>query len=208
MQKLQKLARLYAGSMVVNLAMFAIIIRVYTEPFSLVMDPFSWLGRMAALDGSPNTASFLLFTATILFNIFIWKQILNLISESSLWSYQAVHILGYLVLAGLLLMLFPCDRFDAIHSTGGGFVKGGLWAFSALMLYRFRDEFNPRVYIIMQLVLFGSVLFCGVSFLHDSYLKGFSQRPLLLAIVTINSICLNAGLKSRTESAASDGRGC
>jgi hypothetical protein len=201
MQNLQKLARLYAGAMVVNLAMLVIIIRVYSEPFSLMMDPFSWLGRTAALDGSPNTGSFLLFNATLLFNVFIWKQILVLISESSVWSYPPVRILGYLILAGFLLMFFPCDRFDAIHSTGGGLVKGGLWAFSTLMLYRFKDEFNPWVFMILQLVLLSSVLFCGVSFLRDSFLKGFSQRPLLLAIIAITSICLNAGLKNRTVSA-------
>ncbi|MGM0689564.1 MAG: hypothetical protein ACQESO_08275 [Bacillota bacterium] len=198
MKNLQRLAGLYAGAMLVNLVMLAIILHFYSEPFSLLMDPFSWLGRMAALDGSPNTVSFILFFATIIFNILVWKKILALISESSIWRYPSVRILGYLVLTGFILMLFPCDRFDAIHSTGGVFVKGGLWAYSTLMLNRFRNEFNPRLYVILQLVLLGSVLFCGVSFLQDSPLKGFSQRPLLLAIIAINSICFKTGLKSRT----------
>ncbi len=200
MQNLQKLARIYITVIAVNLAMLVIMIVIYVDSFSLLMNPYSWLGRTAALDGTPNTGSFLIFSATLIFNIFIWKQILNLLSDSSVWRYVLVRVLAYLVLAGFIIMLFPCDRFDPVHSTGGGLVKGGLWALSAFMLYYFRGEFNIRVFYVLQFILFVSVLFCGVSFLLDSYLKGFSQRPLLLAIIVITGICLKKGIKRRSES--------
>lgn len=50
-----------------------------------------------------------------------------------------VRILGRLVLVGFMLAAFPCDQFETIHSYGAGFVVGGLWALTAIMLYRIRD---------------------------------------------------------------------
>lgn len=200
MLNLQKLTRVYIAAIVVNLAMLVIMIVIYVDSFSLLMNPYSWLGRTAALDGTPNTGSFLIFSATLFFNIFMWMQILTLLSGSSVWRSYLVRILAYLVLAGFILMLFPCDRFDPVHSTGGGLVKGGLWALSSFMLYYFKGEFNHRVFYALQILLFVSVLFCGVSFLLDSPLKGFSQRPLLLAITVITAVCLKKGINRRSDS--------
>ncbi len=199
MQNLQKLYRLYMVTIMINLVMLAIIIRFYAEPFSLMMDPFSWLGKMVTTDGSANTNSLVLFTAALFFNAFMWKQALSLLSGNPVWEYPLLRMLGRLVLIGFFLMAFPCDRFETIHSFGGGFVIGGLWALSTIFLYRSSDEFEPRAFIMVLLVLHASALFCGANFVLDSLLKGFSQRPLLLAIIAVTSLCLRARIQSRTE---------
>ena len=200
MRSLHKLTRWYAGTMVVNLCMLVVIIRIYAEPFSLVMDPFSWLGKTITNNGSANTAALLLFTTTLFFNAFRWRQALDLLSHTLAWRFALVRFLSHLVLAGFFLMVFPCDRFDAIHSTGSGFVIGGLWALTTIMLFRFSEEFEPRAYILLQLILHSAALFCGVNFILDSVLKGFSQRPLLLAIITVTSLCLKTRMQSYAES--------
>ncbi len=96
-----------------------------------------------------------------------------------------------------ILTAFPCDRFDAIHSTGAALVVGGLWAFTTGTLYLMRDRLGAAVHIGLQLVLHGAALFGAVTFVLDSALKGFSQRPLLAAIVAEMGICLNALLHHR-----------
>ena len=199
-----KLYRWYLGTLIVNIAMFAMIVTICAEPFSLAMDPFSWLGKITTSSGSANTGAFLLFTLTLFFNFFRWRKALGLLSETGLWKYKLVQILGYMVLAGFILMAFPCDRFDAIHSTGSGLVIGGLWALSTQALFRLKEEFAPRVFISMQLLLHSAALFCGVNFVLDSALKGFSQRPLLIAIIAVSAICLRTKMQRYSEVQYSD----
>jgi len=190
MVHLSKLYRWYVGTLVFNFTMMAVIIRTYAESFSLAMDPFSWLGKITTSDGAANTGASLLFSVALFFNLFRWRKALALLSETRLWRLKLVPILGHLVLFGFLLMAFPCDRFKNIHSIGSGFVIGGLWAFITLTLLSLKNEFTPRVFISLQLFLHSAALFCGISFMLDAALKGFSQRPLLLAIIAISAICL------------------
>ncbi|MFU8794718.1 MAG: hypothetical protein ACNA7Z_05055 [Dethiobacteria bacterium] len=199
-----KLYRWYVSTLIINLAMMAVIIGIYAESFSLAMDPFSWLGKITTSGGLANTGAFLFFSLTLFFNIFRWRKALVLLSETGLWKYKQVQILGYMVLAGFFLMAFPCDRFDVIHSTGSGLVIGGLWALSTLALFRLKEEFAPRVFISLQLFLHSAALFCGINFVLDSALKGFSQRPLLIAIIAVSAICLRIKIQIYAEVHYSD----
>lgn len=74
MVDLNKLSRIYMGTVLINIVMILIGIQIYSDQFSLAMDPFSWLGKMVTASGMTNTAGFLLFTATIFFNIFRWGK--------------------------------------------------------------------------------------------------------------------------------------
>jgi len=205
MQNFHKLTSWYVGTMIVNFSVLVILIALYAEPFSLLMDPFSWLGKTITDNGSANTGAFLLFTATIFFNAFRWRKLLELLTQTGTWRFALIRFLGHLVLAGFFLMSFPCDRFDAIHSTGAGSVVGGIWALSTIMLFRFSNELEPRNYILLQLFLHSAALFCGINFILDSVLKGFSQRPLLLAIVAVTGLCLRVRIhQSKTERGYTD----
>lgn len=201
MNNLHALARLFVGTVAANIVMLAIILRTYPEPFSLVMDPFSWLGKLVTSTGLPNAGGLLLFNFSLLFDICIWKKFLSLLSEYRIGRHPAVRILSRVVLTGFVFMTFPCDRFDNIHSLGAGLVVGGLWALTTSMLYRFRDKFGPGIYIALQLTLHAAAFFCGANFVFDTPLKGFSQRPLVIAILAETGICLNVltpNLKARS----------
>ena len=199
MRNLHKLANLYTFSVAVNVISLYIAARVYAESFSLLMDPISWLGKVFTDDGSANTGAFLILTVTMFLNALIWKEILSLLSRSNVWKIPVVRFLGRAVLVGFILLAFPCDKFVGIHSIGGAFVVGGLWGLCTIVLYRVKVLLNSRSYMIMWYLLHISAIFCGINFVLDSALKGFSQRPLLMAIIMITGICLHIQLRSRFE---------
>ena len=205
------LARLFVGSVAANLVMLALIIRVYAEPFSLVMDPLSWLGKIETAGGVPNTVAFLLFSATLLVDACIWRKVLTILPGNGEGRFTMGWLLGRGVLAGFILMAFPCDRFVVVHNIGAGLVVGGFWALATGMLYRSRDKLGAGVHLGLQLILHFTALYCGVNFAWDTPLKGFSQRPLLLAIIADTGLCLKrAGLSThgRSESRSFEHYSC
>ena len=202
MYGLSSLVRLFNGAVAANLIMLVVIVRAHAGYFSLLMDPFSWLGKLVAAEGLANTGAFLLFSATLLLNAIIWIRMLSLMALCRIGRHPAFLLIGRLVLVGFALMAFPCDRFVTTHSIGAGFVVGGLWAITAAMLYFTRYRLGRRVHLGMQIILHLAALFCGVNFVFDTLLKGFSQRPLLLAILTEAGICLNKLVRAYQESGA------
>jgi len=185
------LAKLYVGSVAANLVMLALTIRAYAEPFSLVMDPFSWLGKIETAGGHSNTIAFLLFSGTMLVDAYIWHRALTMLpGTGSSGRLTMGWLLGRGVLVGFILMAFPCDRFVLIHNIGAGLVVGGFWALTTGMLYRCREKLGAVVHLGLQLILHCTALYCGANFVWDTPLKGFSQRPLLLAMMADTGLCL------------------
>ena len=196
---MQRIAGLYRGLLLVNLIMLVVIIALFPEPFSLSGDPISWLGKVGPGAGLSFYHSFWLFSGTLLFNIIRWSQILSLLSQHPFWRNPLVRAAGWAVLAGFVLMLFPCDRFDAIHSTGGTLVGLGMWVLSTMMLIHSSSFIYKNVIVILHILLHASALFCIFNFAFDTALKGFSQRPAILVIVAVTCLCLKI---------LSGGRGC
>jgi len=197
MKDLQRIASLYRGLLLFNLVMLIVIIAFYPEQFSLLRDPVSWLGKMGPGEGWDYYSSFWFFSAALLFNIFRWNQIISVLAQNPVWKKPLVRIACRVVLAGFVLMIFPCDRFDPIHSTGGSLVGLGLWVISTMMLVRLKEIFESSIYYVLHIILHGSALFCIINFALDTALKGFSQRPAILAIVIVTNICLHLQLKER-----------
>lgn len=194
---LQKLCRLYNGMLFVNLIMAVLIILLYPASFSLLMDPVSWLGKIGPGITSRYGSTFFLFSATMFFNAFCWKKIISLLATTPIWKKPIVHITGHLILIGFILMLFPCDRFDAIHSSGGGLAAGGLWVLSTMLLYRSRNILNPYLYGALLFLLQTAALYCIFNFAINSALKGFGQRPVILALMIIPNVCLAAHIRNQ-----------
>lgn len=197
MNNLETMTKLYIRMLAANLIMLAMIIRFYAGPFSLAMDPLSWLGKLVTDEGLPNTLAFILFSATLLYDAFVWRRFLAVLPESRCGRRPAPRLLGRAVLAGFILMAFPCDRFEIIHSIGGGLVVGGFWALTTGLLFSLRDRLGVITHASLQLFLQLAAIYCGYHFAFDTPLKGLSQRPLLLAITGETGLCLNVLLKSR-----------
>lgn len=194
--QLQRIASLYRGLLLFNLIMLIVIILVYPEQFSLLRDPVSWLGKIGPGGGLGYYSSFWLFSAALLFNIFRWNQIISVLSQNPFWEKPLLRIASWMVLAGFILMLFPCDRFDPIHSTGGALIGLGLWVISTMMLVNLKDIFGLHIYSGLHIILHSSALFCIINFVLNTALKGFSQRPAILAIVIVTNICLHLQLRA------------
>ncbi len=196
MNNLQKIASLYRGLLLFILAMLVIVLAVFPEPFSLLRDPFSWLGKAGPGSGLAVYRSLWLFSAALIFSAYRWYQIIVAVAQNPVWQKISVRIAFWAVFAGFILMLFPCDRFDPIHSSGGALVGIGMWLISAMMLFRLDRLFNLLTKTSLHLVLHSSALYCIIHFTLDTPLKGFSQRPAILAIVLVTMICLHLQLKA------------
>ena len=190
MNNLKSIASLYRGLLLFNLAILIVIIAIHPEQFSLLKDPLSWLGKVGPGERFDYYISFWFFSAALLFNIFRWIQIILQLKNTPPWEKFSVRFAFRLVLAGFVLMLFPCDRFDPIHSTGGSLVGLGMWAISAMLLFSLHKEFKLLTYSALHLFLHFSALYCIINFALDTALKGFSQRPAILAIVIVTNLCL------------------
>lgn len=196
MDILQGLKRLFIWTLIANVIMLIIIIRSYAGSFSLLMDPLSWLGKVNTDGGQTNTIALVLFNSGLLLNAYRWKKALNLTVHNSTGRHPLARFLGHVVLVGFILMAFPCDIFVTLHSIGGGMVVGGLWAFTTALIYHVREELGAGTHTFLQLTLHTVALFCGTNFVLDTALKGFSQRPLLIAIIIGTGISLNALTKN------------
>ncbi|NLM46488.1 MAG: hypothetical protein GX200_06790 [Firmicutes bacterium] len=197
MESLLVISRLYILAFAYNLTMLVLVARCYAETFSLVMYPLSWLGKVTLDSGAANTPAAVLFAAGIVFNMYLWKKVLDELAKTSMGKKLPAKILGSFVFYGFLLAALPCDVFVLLHSIGGGLLVGGLWAFTAWLLYYARDVLGRLNHLLLQAALHSSALYCFYHFLLDSELKGFSQRPLLLAITFGSGASLNTLLQSR-----------
>lgn len=204
MNDLQRITNLYRDLLLFIGAMILIVIAVFPEPFSLLRDPVSWLGKTGPGSGFAVYRSFWLFSAALIIITFRWYQIIAVVAQSPIWQKFFVRLAFLAVLAGFLLMLFPCDRFDPIHSSGGALVGIGMWIISSMMLFRLGRMFNRFVKTTLHLMLHSSALYCIIHFASDTPLKGFSQRPAILAIVLVTTICLHLHLKALQKSDSSD----
>jgi len=196
---LLKLAKLYNGILFINLIMITLIIIFYPVSFSLLMDPVSWLGKIGTGITSAYGKTFSLFATTMLINTILWQKIINWLVKIKAWYNMVIRMASYMVLVGFILMIFPCDRFDAVHSTGGGLVAVGLWLLSTILLFHSKQALPPYLHLGLQFFLQSSVLFCGYHFTINSALKGFGQRPLIIAFIIIPNICFYASLRSQNK---------
>ncbi len=197
MNNLYSLTRLFVAAVTTNICMLIIITRFYAGSFSLLLDPFSWLGALVTESGLRNNTAAFMFTATQLCNVVFWRRARTLLLEFRTGRHPLVRFLGGLVQAGFILMAFPCDRFVFIHSLGAGFTVGGLWALTSGLLYNVRERLGRGTHILMQFLLQLSAVYCGVNFVLDSPLKGFSQRPLLIAFIAETGLCLKMLLRAQ-----------
>ncbi|MBM4236558.1 MAG: hypothetical protein FJ152_08845 [Firmicutes bacterium] len=204
MNNLQRIANLYRDLLILIGAMILMVIAIFPEPFSLLRDPVSWLGKTGPGSGFAVYRSFWLFSAALIFITFKWYQIIAVVAQSPIWQKLYVRLAFLAVLAGFLLMLFPCDRFDPIHSTGGALVGIGMWIISSMMLFRLGRMFNRFVETSLHVMLHSSALYCIIHFSLDTPLKGFSQRPAILAIVLVTTICLHWHSKALQKGNSSD----
>lgn len=197
MESLLVISRLYLLAVTYNFLMLVFLMWCYPESFSLLLYPLSWLGKIHLDSGLTNTFAAALFGLGNLFNMYLWKKILDELARTVIGQKLLVKILGNFVFLGLPLMALPCDVFVVLHSIGGGLLVGGLWALTTWLLAYARKDLGRRHHWLLQAVLHTTALYCFYHFLLDSELKGFSQRPLLLAIAACSGISLNTLLHAR-----------
>ena len=197
MESLLVISRLYLLAVAYNFMMLAFLMWCYPETFSFTLYPLSWLGKVTLDSGLSNTLTAVLFAGGNLFNMYLWKKILDELAKTNTGQKLAAKIFGNFILLGFPLMALPCDVFVILHSVGGGLLVGGLWAMTTWLLYYAREELGRRNYLLLQAILHSTALYCFYHFLVDSELKGFSQRPLLLSIALGSGAGLNALLQTR-----------
>lgn len=197
MESLLVISRLYLLALVYNFIMLVLLSWCYPETFSLVQYPLSWLGKIVLDSGLTNILAAVLFAAGNLFNMYLWKKVMDELTKTSMGKKLTAKIFGNFILLGFPLLALPCDVFVLLHSIGGGLLVGGLWAMTTWLLYYARNDLGRRNHLLLQVVLHFTALYCFYHFLLDSDLKGLSQKPLLLAITIGSGASLNTLLQTR-----------
>ncbi|HHX75016.1 MAG TPA: hypothetical protein GX699_08955, partial [Firmicutes bacterium] len=103
MESLLIISRLYVVALAYNFMMLALVMWCYAETFSLVMYPLSWLGKITLDSGAANTVAAVLFAAGIIFNMYLWKKVLDELAKTGMGQKLTVRILGNFVFYGFLL---------------------------------------------------------------------------------------------------------
>lgn len=196
MNCLLAVSRLYVFAAFYNSVLTLFARWCYAGRFSLLMDPLSWLGKVTTDEGLANTPAALLFGAGLLFNMYVWKKFMAETAKCRAGRIWPARTLQWFVFYGFFFMAFPCDVFVVLHSIGGGLLVGGLWALATMFIYHARDNIGRLRHLLMHGILHLTTLYCFYHFVLDTPLKGFSQKPLILAIVLETGIILNELLQA------------
>src|SRR5690554_2787838 len=187
-----KLAGLFYRVLAANALFLLAAVICYADDFNWLMTPLSWLGKFVTDNGCSNIPALLVFCGAMIYNSLMWWRGHNLMACTSYGRQAHTTVLGWMVFSGFPLMALPCDRFVLLHSFGGALLVGGLWAYTSGLLWHYRSLFSPGKHLGLHGALHAAALFCGANFFGDTSLKGMSQRPLLLAIVTVLAVSLRA----------------
>ena len=124
----------------------------YGERFPFWEKAYSHIGTMRTVSGYPNTLALLVFGLGMLLSSWICYR------SSKMRTSQFDNLCFIVCSAGYLLLMVPCDLFNAVHSIGGALVFGSLWLFSVIHLNEIHNEKPGYKFWLYHLILQGTVL--------------------------------------------------
>jgi len=106
----------------VTMLTFFLGVLAFGQKFSFTHHAFSYLGMTTTPDGSSNSLCLLVNAMGMLMSAFICFRISHVLQESR------SHWFFWLAGAGYMIMLIPCDLYNAGHMMGAALLVFGLWA--------------------------------------------------------------------------------
>ena len=161
----------------VTILTFFLGVLTFGQPFSFTNHAFSYLGMTTTPDGSSNYLCMLVNAMGMLMSAFICFRISQILQESR------SHWFFWLAGAGYIIMLIPCNLYNAGHMIGAALLVFGLWAFTSLHLFRLRSFTGWFKFLLYQLILQGTVLPYAVLYFLGSPDKQFMQKLAVAGLV-------------------------
>ncbi|MCD6202578.1 MAG: hypothetical protein J7K46_12295 [Bacteroidales bacterium] len=187
---LNKIQTLFRKLLWTDLTTLVLCMLLYAGQFHFWHDAFSFLGTSVTPDHRPNTLSMLLFMAGLVMSSgFVWQmsavfRTLPCVPNARLKS-RLLQMTGI----GFILMMFPCNINNGIHSTGSALVFGTLWLMTVLMLQEMKKSLRNR-YLLFQFFLQGTVLPYAITYITGAASKQIFQKIAVAGLTMVMSKAL------------------
>ena len=187
---LNKIHTLFKKLLWTDLTTLVLCMFLYAGRFNFWNDAFSSLGASATPDGRSNALSMLLFMAgLVMSSCFVWRigvvfRTLRFVPNARLKSYL-LRMTGM----GFILMMFPCNIYNGIHSAGSALVFGMLWLLSVLLLQEEKKNLRNR-YLLFQFLLQGTILPYAITYVTGAASKQIFQKIAVAGLIIVLSKAL------------------
>jgi hypothetical protein len=151
----------------------------YGEPFRIIDYPFSAIGRLETQNGSPNTLSFLVFSAGILMCSMVGYSISRIHPDIRFRRIMKVCACGF------LLMIAPCDILNPVHILGSVLVFGTLWLYSIFLIRDIYRGGKMARAIVYHFILHSTVFSYAFLYATSSPMDPLFQKPALIGLILI-----------------------
>ncbi|TVQ40891.1 MAG: hypothetical protein EA384_01645 [Spirochaetaceae bacterium] len=170
---------------VLNLAMIAICIRHYAEPYDLRAYPISSLGGTETMNGYPNRSSALRFVAGMAASSSISFRYGTAYHAAGLPLASTVRTISRLASAGFLVTALP-HNIPALwrpHGIGAAAVFVGFWAITLLQLRSLAERFGPVLQAALGALLTVPLASYALLIAAGSPLEHAAQKFAVLGLV-------------------------
>ncbi|MFP4484788.1 MAG: hypothetical protein ACOCYG_06325 [Spirochaetota bacterium] len=192
-----------------NLFGTVVAVRLYREPFSFWLDPFSALGGIRTMAGQENTAALISFVLTMLLaggtmiGLYFAEE---RVAEEPVTGKELPPFLRALLLIGGLgywIAAVPYDVVHFAHSVGSGMAVAALYGWAIFFLMDMAEVLPHAVTVVLHGALHWSVLAYAILFAAGRPEKQGVQKCafLMILFVLLTSVILERRQQSDKPSA-------
>ena len=177
------IARRLSAVSIIIVASMALGIIFYREPFRFFEYPLSDLGATRTEHDLSNIVSMFLFDGGMLSSAVIMFSISRLFGTAQVEHRRLKRGLTLLSAIGFIVITFPYNINDNIHMSGDAALVGGLWGLTVLSLLEMRESIGTRRFVLLQLLLQGTILPYAAMFAIGLPIKQAFQKPAVAGLI-------------------------
>jgi len=156
----------------------------FGETFLFWQHAFSDLGSTITPAGNPNSLSLTIFITGMLFSAVLMILIAHHFHRAeSLQHNQLKTGLSLLAALGFIVITYPHNLNNQIHTYGAAAMVGSLWAFGVLLLVELKTLISALRYHLYQTLLQGTVLSYAFTYFIDAPIKQVTQKFAVFGLV-------------------------
>jgi hypothetical protein len=159
----------------------------YGEKFLFWEYPFSSLGATRTIHGFDNNVSRCIFDSSMALS----GIMLLLISKNIRYSREKVvhssqkEMLCLIGGIGFIIMLYPHNINNFIHSIGSGFAVGSLWLLSIIYLHELQETKLKSMAGPLRILLQGTLLPYALTFFLNMSIKQYCQKFAVFGVIFV-----------------------
>jgi len=184
-----KISSLFSLVILLVISTFGLSMVTYNESVNLRDFALSDLGCTVTPQGKSNAISCFIFALGMFITSYILLRIaVYFRQDNSIIHYHLKHYLCLMGSVGSFGFIFPWNLNDNIHMIGAGLMVAALWAIGGLLLFEARKFISFGRFLLLQLILQGTVLTYAVTFVVDSPIRNIPQKFAVLGLIFVLKI--------------------